>query len=606
MRTRSKNRRGIRGERLAGLVGRERAILILDGVEPLQWGPGMQEGRLKDPALEALIKELGAQNKGLCLITTRIALTALAAGEGGKVRAKDLGHLSPEAGAELLEARSAKGTPEELREASREYKGHGLALTLLGSYLDEVAGGDIRQRNEIGPLMVDKRQGGHARRVMAAYEPWLGKPEVAILHMIGLFDRPVGKDEIAALRVEPPVPGLTDALDGVSGRDWSKAVAKLRRAGLLLAEPDDRLDAHPLVREHFGQQLRTAQPEAWREGHRRLYVYLRKTAKERPDTIEEMAPLYAAVVHGCQAGKNQEALDEVWWERIRRTDEAFSIRKLGAFGSEVAVLSAFFDPPWERLAPGLTEPDQGIVLNAAGFALRALGRLPEATGLLRLGLERSIAQEDWKNAAIAASNLSELLQARGELSEALAQIRRSVELAAKSGDATWRMSTRTTLAAALHATGLREDAAAQFEEAERMQKASQPAYPRLYSLQGFQYCDLLLDQGRDAEVRERAAQALEIAARNHWLLTIALDHLSLGRAHRLAAQRTPAGDLAAAASHVQQAVDGLRLAGYQEFLPLGHHPIPGRLAGAVQYRAVHLDPWRVLVHGQGGAQERWQ
>jgi hypothetical protein len=54
--------------------------------------------------------------------------------------------------------------------------------------------------------------------------------------------------------------------------------------------------------------------------------------------------------------------------------------------------------------------------------------------------------------------------------------------------------------------GLREEAAAQFEKAESMQKERQPAYPRLYSLQGFRYCDLLLDQGRDAEVRERAAQ----------------------------------------------------------------------------------------------------
>ena len=99
------------------------------------------------------------------------------------------------------------------------------------------------------------------------------------------------------------------------------------------------------------------------------------------------------------------------------------------------------------------------------------------------------------------------------------------------------MGNRTTLAAALHAMGLRDEAAAQFEEAERMQKERQPDYPLLYSLQGFRYCDLLLDQGRDADVRERAAQTLEWAKAQHWLLDIALDHLSLGRAHLLAAQR---------------------------------------------------------------------
>jgi nucleoside phosphorylase/tetratricopeptide (TPR) repeat protein len=557
-----------KGERLAALVRKERAILVLDGVEPLQWGPGVHEGKLKDPALEALLKELGAQNEGLCVVTSRIALTDMDGIGGDKVRAKDLGSLSPEAGAELLRARGAMGTDEELRKAAEEYKGHGLALTLLGSYLAEVAGGDIRRRKEIGPLEEDERVGGHARRVMRSYDSWLGKPELAILHMIGLFDRPAEEDEIAALRAEPVVRGLTDALAGAGGPAWSKAVAKLRRVGLL-AEQGKKLDTHPLVREHYGEQLRREQPEAWREGHRRLYEHLKKKAKPLPETVEEMAPLYAAVVHGCQAGKSQEALDEVLWTRIQREKDGFSVKKLGAFGSEVAVLSAFFDPPWERLAPGLSELWQAFVLNEAGFALRALGRLPEAVALLRLGLERYIAQESWENAAAVASNLSELLQARGALSEALAQARRSVELADESGDAFWRMVTRTTLAAALHAAGLREEAAAQFEEAEWMQKKRQPANPRLYSLPGFQYCDLLLDQGRDAEVRERAAKAMDVATRNHWLLDIALDHLSLGRADILAAQRGAAGDLSEAASQLQQAVDGLRRAGRQDYLALG-------------------------------------
>jgi tetratricopeptide (TPR) repeat protein len=558
-----------KGERLAALVRKQRTILVLDGLEPLQWGPGVEHGKLKDQAVCALVKELGAQNQGLCLITTRIALTDLEALAGPHgVATHDLDHLSAEAGAELLAAHGAEGPPAELRDAAREYDGHSLALTLLGSYVRKAHKGDIRKRALIPPLA-----GKPAHRIMATYERWFaGTPELAILRMLGLFDRPATGEEIAALRAEPAVVGLTDTLAGVGEGGWNEAVTTLRDVGLLAREeePDDRLDAHPLVREHFGEQLRREQPEAWREGHWRLYEHLRKTAKELPETIEEMAPLYAAVVHGCQAGKNQEALREVWWKSIRHGREQFSIHKLGAFGSEVAVLSAFFDPPWARLAPGLTESDQAAVLNNAGFALRALGRLPEATGLLRLGLERYIAQQSWTHAAICASNLTDLLQARGELREALAQARRSVELADKSGDVFERVSRRTTLGAALHATGLREGAAAQFEEAERMQKDDMhSAYPALYSLRGFRYCDLLLDRGPDAEVRERAARMLASVPSWYSLLDIALDHLSLGRAHLLAAQRTPAGDLAAAASHLQQAVDGLRRAARQDHLPLG-------------------------------------
>jgi tetratricopeptide (TPR) repeat protein len=550
-----------KGERLAELVRKERALLILDGVEPLQWGPG-EEGRLKDPALMALVKELGAQNMGLCVITSRLPLTDMEGVGGDKVWAKALDQLSPEAGAELLGARGAKGAEEELKEAAREYKGHGLALTLLGSYLADVADGDIRRRKEIGPLEEDERFGGHARRVMRSYEKRLGKPELAILHMLGLFDRPAEDDEIAALRAKPLVRGLTGVLATVDERKWKKAVAKLQRVGLL-AEKNKRLDAHPLVRQHFGEQLKRKQPEAWRGGHGRLYEHLKKKAKPLPETLEEMAPLYGAIVHGCQAGKNREARVEVLLYRIRRGNENFSIKKLGAFSSEVAVLSAFFEPPWEQLAPGLSEPDQAWVLNNAGFALRALGRLPEATGLLRLALQMRIALADWRNATTCASNLSELLLARGELCEALEQARKSVELADKSGEASRRMLNRTRLAAALHAMGLRDEAATLFEEAERMQKEWDE--PLLYALQGFLYCDLLLEQGREAEVRERATKALVVATHNEWLLAIALDHLSLGRAHLLGATT----DLTLAASHLKQAVDGFRLASDQAMLSLG-------------------------------------
>jgi tetratricopeptide (TPR) repeat protein len=574
-----------KGERLAALVREKRTILVLDGLEPLQWGPGVDPGKLKDAALQALIKELGAQNKGLCLISSRIPVTDLEAVGGDKVRSKDLGQLSPEAGAALLRARGVSGTDEELRVAASEYDGHSLALTLLGSYLADVADGDIRRRKEIGPLNEDERQGRHARRVMAAYEPWLGKPEIAILRILGLFDRPADEEEIAELRKLPVVPGLTDGLhiEGdkkwyqifsapptrpLSEQEWTRAVAKLRRAGLVSEEQDKGLDAHPLVREHFGERLRREQPEACREGHRRLYVYLQGKAKELPDTIEEMAPLYAAVVHGCLAGKNQGAR-WVLRDRVWRGNEKFSIHKLGAFGSEVGVLSAFFEPPWERLAPGLSEADEALVLNHAGFALRALGRLPEAAGLMRMALDRRIDREEWKEAANSASNLSELLHSRGELGEALEQARKSVELADRSGDTFQPMLTRTDLAAVLHAMGIRDEAAVQFEEGERMQREMEPVHPLLYSLRGFQYCDLLLDQGCDAEVRGRAAQTLLWVEAQQWLLDIALDHLSLGRGHLVAAQRGSSTDLAKAASHFAASVDGLRRAGQQDYIPLG-------------------------------------
>lgn len=40
-----------KGERLAKLVRQKRTLLVLDGVESMQYGPGEQEGQFKDPAV---------------------------------------------------------------------------------------------------------------------------------------------------------------------------------------------------------------------------------------------------------------------------------------------------------------------------------------------------------------------------------------------------------------------------------------------------------------------------------------------------------------------------------------------------------------------------
>ena len=138
-----------KGERLAKLVSHRRTLLVLDGLEPLQNPPGAQEGRLRDPSLQALLKELAAFNTGLCVITTRLPVADIADHERTSALRRDLEHLSSDAGAKLLRALGVKGDQAELRSASDEFNGHCLALTLLGSYLTDAYNGDIRCRKEV-------------------------------------------------------------------------------------------------------------------------------------------------------------------------------------------------------------------------------------------------------------------------------------------------------------------------------------------------------------------------------------------------------------------------------------------------------------------------
>ena len=50
---------------------REKTLLLLDGMEPLQSSLDFERGKIKDPALAVLVTELAKENPGLCVITTR-------------------------------------------------------------------------------------------------------------------------------------------------------------------------------------------------------------------------------------------------------------------------------------------------------------------------------------------------------------------------------------------------------------------------------------------------------------------------------------------------------------------------------------------------------
>jgi hypothetical protein len=147
----------------------------------------------------------------------------------------------------------------------------------------------------------------------------------------------------------------------------------------------------------------------------------------------------------------------------------------------------------------------------------------------------------------------------------------------------------TTHADALHQAGRRAEAEAHFREAEQMQAERQPAYPLLYSLPGFRYCDLLLAEAERAAwgkgegrrmkdellaacraVSERGAKMFEWRTPDDPLLDIALDHLTLGRAALYAAiLESPTSDLRLPTSHLESNVSGLRRAGTQHMIPFG-------------------------------------
>ena len=563
-----------KGEYLASLLRQQRCVLVLDGLEPLQHaGKGMR-GELKDRAVRQLLRSLIGQNNGLCVITTRIAVHELS--DRAHVIAHDLQNLAPGDGVKLLQSLGVKGSDKELGKTVSEYGCHALALSLLGNVLRLRHKGDVLKRDTLKDLVKPdgNRESRHAFKVMQAYEEWFtGEPELALLHLLGLFDHPIGQEVLRVLWDEQ-IPNLTA---GISEDDWLDAIATLREEHHLLSQYEktdglleDQLDCHPLIREYFGRQLRENQLDAWKQAHTRLYEYYKalpqklygKGEYDLPNSLEEMQSFFSAIAHGCSVGLHQKVFGEVYWPYIKQGSGGnYLTGKLGAFSDNLAVLACFFTIPWHTPVAGLAENSKADVQNYAGLSLRAVGRLREALTPMRASLNMRVQQRKWDAAALNADNLSELQLIFGDVAAAAISSQCCVTYADQSLDKFESIKGRTTKADILHQAGEAASALELFMEAEQLQQEKQPEYPRLYSSMNFKYCDLLLGQSRAAEVLERAEYALKIAMEVDYLLDIVLNQLILGRAYWQQRNFPKASDW------LDQAIAGLRIVGTRHHLP---------------------------------------
>jgi tetratricopeptide (TPR) repeat protein len=676
-----------KGQRLARIVGQRRSLLILDGLEPLQYAPtsptSPTPGQLKDQGIAALLKGLAAASHGLCVVTTRYSLPDLRAFWQTSAPEVKLLRLSRAAGVHLIQSFGVKGSllrnipfrdgreqVNEFEKLVEDVQGHALTLNLLGTYLRDAHAGDIRKHDLVKLGEADaEEQGGHAFRVMEAYEREFeregdkGQRALAVLRLLGLFDRPLTSDCLGALLQAPAIPELTEPLVDLTQAQRNLAFKRLEDARLVTMNRGasgalDTLDAHPLLREYFATRVKRggfwpwilrkllhrvfprmgiASP-TWRAAHRRLYEYLcANTSEGDQPTLEDLEALYQAVAHGCQAGLQREANAKVFYARIRHGAEAYSLKKLAAFGSDLGGIASFFESRWSRVSSEISQANQAWYLNEAAFCLRALGRLAEALEPMRNGaaMAKGAAEKatdgltrlhQSKEAAIRASNLSELELTLGELAGAVEDAEQSVTYADRSRNAGMRLIMRATHADALHQAGRRAESERRLREAEQIQAECQPDYPLLYSLRGFQYCDLLLaaseraawqlvvagvwDPGRlefrklqalslsaapttlDGNtdhsktgvadpgynetcraVYERATKTLKYYQHGNWasVLEIALDHLTLVRAALYAAilKGSEFRLTTSNPSHIAPAVAALRRAGVQEMLPRG-------------------------------------
>ncbi len=520
-----------KGQRLARLVGQRRSLLILDGLEPLQYAPtAPTPGALMDQGLVALIKGLAAASHGLCIITTRYSLPDVKAFWKTTAPEIKLLRLPRDAGVYLLKSLGVKGSERrniqlkngsgksesvnEFEKLVEDVKGHALTLTLLGVFLKRAFDGDIRQRDHVNFERADKKtDGGHAFRTLAAYEQWLlrdggeeGIREVAILRLMGLFDRPAATAFLYALLQPPVIPGLSEPLIGLSEADWEFCLTGLEETNLITVNRDEddsiiSIDTHPHIREYFAMRLSADFRSGWVKGHKRIYSYICNTVSDRivKPSLEDIQPLYQAVVHGCNAELHVDVYLNLLRKRVFRCESLFtySCVSLGAVDSDLAALSHFFDEDFKNINKALSPRIEGEILLMAGFLYSISGRLAQGIKLLQASVEHKNPRRDSGFATQATGVLSTYELLAGYITKAIEDAGDSNRIADDlDGDEgmDWKIRAIAALGNANFQAGDVKSASSCFDEFFKLLKSRQkpPGNPALISL--IQYSDYLFSE----------------------------------------------------------------------------------------------------------------
>lgn len=562
--------------RIFDQLRRSSTILVLDGVEPLQYSndvPDYKKGEFVDRLISALLRLVARDPDDwtgrMVLVTSRLPLRDVKGIPG--YHEMPLKNLSDREGAALLSQLGVSGSEKRLRTASHDMQGYSLAIVLLGKLVSAQLRGNIEEaynRSILGSqpdslfgmslpeyiqnqgLLEETEYGAHARRVMASYGEILAEasPERILLQIMSLFRRPVSAPEKNELIDHADI---ARSVKHLTHEQWKIVDQELERYGLLLGEtrrgggPRLQWDCHPLVREYFRELFREEKPGEWRNAHNILFRYFQNIPRKQfPDDLTQLLPLYRAVFHGCLSGLHKSALQLYQHRIMRNAEEAFSTNRLGASAQDVAILKCFLQPNDGVAGENLLPADCAWIRGRIAFCLMCLGRLSEAIEERKEELKYLQGALDWKGAAFSAGSLADLYIYVGDISGAIKYAKEAVEMANNSGDFIENIISKTKLASVYYHRGEFLKALRLFEEAEKIQIMEEPRKICLHSESGWRFNVLLLDQAvRDSakacdqglpsfnDILKRAESALDADERDsrmRWQLAIGLDRVVKG------------------------------------------------------------------------------
>jgi hypothetical protein len=342
----------------------------------------------------------------------------------------------------------------------------------------------------------------------------------------------------------------------------------LKEANLISAnivDGDLVLDCHPIVRDFVADHLQKTAYEDWVESHSVIFEMLQSSAESDPESMQELEPLFRAVIHGAQACRYEEAFG-LYFEKIKR---GYSMLREGSHHMDQACLRSFFTKEWSQPVAALPENAQHLLIVSAATNLMSLGRFSEATKPAYVAIEYFLSEEKWMEVINAAGPLVSAMIEAGELTAALQLMDKLSTCVEKTNDRIVEAMAVNFRAYAMFLAGNAEEAGKLFEYVEQIfeeeKLRANQTFPTISSF----YCKYLLGTGRAREALERSLKTFGWRQRKSWQVafdttsTLASDILILGLTFM------QIGDHINAEKYLNKQVDLFRSADEWLYLPTG-------------------------------------
>jgi hypothetical protein len=283
----------------------------------------------------------------------------------------------------LLQKLGVKGTDEQLDRITRDWNGHALTLSLIGSYLVKQHKGNASKVSDFD-IEEDKVEGAvpnqyrHVGSILRSYDEYLTKEEKAFLVLFSAFRTPVHVSAFdKVFRIKTDVTTLNASLTDLSDEEFGALVDRLVNYRILRFDKQNQTyTTHPLIRNHYFALLTrgNVQHEDAQCAHEIIKDYYLSIAGYMPQypTLDDLKSLIEVVHHACQAGAYDEAF-KIFLDRIQQGRRAVLMHQLGAYETNLNVMLEFVEDGDSAKEPQTSEPNYNrFILNACARLLHSL------------------------------------------------------------------------------------------------------------------------------------------------------------------------------------------------------------------------------------------